>query len=109
MVVGGSGRVCYLEATITNNGIGALTSVSINSRGYDHRAVRHIHCPGDAAEIGYDDLGYLYIRDGDTSLMGHRTDASDDDLILTQRAINTITVTTNSNATVVFMARGSSL
>jgi hypothetical protein len=63
--------------------------------------------PGETIDVGYDQLGYLYMRKNDgTSVMNKRTAASSDDLLLYQQEGNPIGTATDQPATFSFSARG---
>lgn len=58
----------------------------------------------DLVTIGYDDKGFLFIKKGETSLMGKRTGS--DDLLAECGKLNTVSFECSADVTVTFKARG---
>ena len=109
MIVKGSSRSCFLSYSVTNNGASPMTNVIVTAGDTAIELDGISLASGETLEVGYSDTGLLYMLIGETSVLGTRTDESDDDLILTQRASNSISITTDQDATVVLSARGASL
>lgn len=109
MIVGGSAKTCPLSFEITNTGTVAMTSVNVTAGSTSITLSGISLAVGSKLELGYSDDGLMFARIGTTSVLDKRTDASDDDLILNQRAVNAVTVLTSTKASVKLMARGLSL
>lgn len=58
----------------------------------------------DLVAIGYDEKGFLFIKQGNDSLMSHRTGS--DDLLAECGVINTVSIESDASATVTFTTRG---
>ncbi|MEG1892069.1 MAG: hypothetical protein RR301_11650 [Clostridia bacterium] len=109
MIVGGSAKSCPLALVITNAGTVAMNSATITAGDASISLTGLSLAVGAKLEVGYDDEGLMYMRVGTTSVLSKRTDASSDDLMLVQRASNTVTVLTSTKANVSLIARGYSL
>ncbi len=109
MIVGGSANACPLSFEITNKGTAVMNSVNVTA-GSASISLTGLSLAANAKlEVGHGDDGLMYMRIGSTSVLNKRTDASSDDLMLRQRAVNTVTVLTSTNANVKLLARGLSL
>lgn len=106
----GTAAECFLRWKITNSGSGTLTALKLASQ--DNGSFITLNglsiAPGGQVIGDYDAVnGYLTIRDGDgNSLLNKRNADSYDDIILSQRAGNTIRITADSQVTGLISARG---
>ena len=97
---------CYLEADITATG-GTVNTLTIGVGGRTFAFFGLGLGKTKRLSIGYDDEHHLqYMLIGETSVLGKRTAASDDDLMLAPRKGNVITVTANTDINATFRARG---
>lgn len=99
-------RDCYLEAEITATGrtVNALT-LTVNGRTFSFSGLGL--AKNQTLSIGYDDEEHLqFMRIGEASVLGKRTAASADDLLLHPRVPNVIAVTSDAGVKALFKARG---
>lgn len=109
VIVGGSAKNCPLCFEVANVGTVSMNSVNVTAGSASITLSGLALAVGAKLVVGYDDDGLMYMRIGSTSVLNKRTDASSDELILEQRAVNTVTVLTSTKANVKLMARGLSL
>ena len=102
----GTQDITFLEAEITNSGSTTMNTatIAVNGRTFAFSALGL--AAGKVLVIARDVDCRLTMTIDSVSVMGKRTDASDDDLVLIQRAANTVTLTTANDCAVKLSARG---
>jgi len=100
----GTAEHCYLEFEITNGNVGTMDTITIAVNGYTFTFAALGLAVNKTLICAYDDNGFLTLTVDGVSKIAKRS--GDDDLILNQREVNTVTVTTQRAATVTLTARG---
>jgi hypothetical protein len=104
IIPAGTADACYLEFEIANGAVGTMDTISIDVNGYAFTFASLGLAVNKSLICGYDDNGWIYFTIDGVSVMDKRS--GDDDLILNQREVNTVAITTQRAATVTLNARG---
>lgn len=103
----GSASCCFLEATLSNPGSAAVTSLTVSTGNtMFHLADPALIAPGTSLTIGYDTNGFLTILSGGVSMLHARSADSSDDLLLTPGQANQVTITADQFIAATLKARG---
>ena len=95
---------CCLEAEIT--AMGKVDTLTLSVNGGQWSLVGLGMRAGDVLSIGYDEARRQFMRVGERSVLGCRSAASVDDLLLTARKPNTVGISADGQVSAVVKGRG---
>lgn len=102
----GTAEMTFLEFDIKNTGASTMNTATVTANGRSFSFAALGLAAGKTLNVFYSAQGYLNMTDGGASVVGKRTAASADDLILYQRKANEIKVTTSTASNVTLKCKG---
>lgn len=100
------GAIGNAFATVTVTALNNISQLTVSIGGNTIQLTGLSVARNSIVVFGYDDDGFLYIKNGNTSLLNKRTGASDDDLFAVCGQSNPISVIASAPVTARFSVRG---